>query len=492
MKKKLQKIPFFLFLSPIFIILHIEKEYHQLISYQFVYTEILMLFLMPLIFYSICRLLFRSHQKASLYSFFLLIPFYLLGEIKDWLKDNLQETFWQSYSFIIPFIIVLAIAAFLLLRRTKIGFEKIFLYINTALIIFILSDSILILISDFKKKDDNKSNTRPLSIDCPTCEKPDIYYLIFDSYTSGSVLKEFGYNNSIIESYLIKKGFYIIDSSRSNYNLTPFSIGSSLNMDYIPGVTGSNKHYLKDYLPAAHQVYTNNFTNLLSGNDYAIFNHSIFDIKSTPTTVKRFDIWQINSLYRQHNIFKKVFDDIGWKFPLWLRALFQNQKITYAKERDEYDSTALSHIFHSIQTTTTKPKFVYGHLLIPHSPYTFDSSGKKIVPKNFLTQVEDKKAYCQQIQHVNKVITQVIDMLFTSQKRPFAVIIQGDHGYRFFDEKEYNKEFRNFSAVYFSNQDYSHLNDSLTNVNTFRILLNTYFKQDLPVLNDHYYFLKYE
>ena len=492
MKKKLQKIPFFLLLSPIFIILHIEKEYHQLISYQFVYIEILILFLAPLIFYGICRLLFRSHQKASLYSFFLLIPFYLLGEIKDWLNDNLQGTLWQNYSFIIPVIIILAIAVFLLLRRTNTGFEKAFLYINTALIIFIVSDGVLMLISDIKKKDVTKSNARPLAIDCPTCEKPDIYYLIFDSYTSTSVLKEFGYNNSTIESYLTKKGFYIIDSSRSNYNLTPFSLGSSLNMDYIPGVTGANKQYLKDYLPAAHQVYTNNFTHFLSGNDYTIFNHSIFDLKSTPTTVKRFDIWQINSLYRQHNIFKKTFDDIGWTFPSWLRALFQDQEITYAKQRDVYDSAALADIFHSIQTITTKPKFMYGHLLVPHSPYTFDSSGKKIVPNNLLTPAEDKKAYCQQIQHVNNVMTQIIDRLFAYQKRPFAVIIQGDHGYRFFDEKEYSKEFRNFSAFYFSNQDYRYLNDSLTNVNTFRVLLNTYFKQELPALKDRFYFLKYE
>ena len=44
--------------------------------------------------------------------------------------------------------------------------------------------------------------------------------------------------------------------------------------------------------------------------------------------------------------------------------------------------------------------------------------------------------------------------------------------------------FSNLNAFYFPNKDYSRLYDSISPVNTFRVVLNTYFNAQLPLLKD--------
>jgi len=74
--------------------------------------------------------------------------------------------------------------------------------------------------------------------------KPDVYYIILDAFASHDTLKEFGgYDNSEFLDYLKSKGFYVVEKACSNYDRTPFSISSSLNMQYIdqvPRALGEN------------------------------------------------------------------------------------------------------------------------------------------------------------------------------------------------------------------------------------------------------------
>ena len=63
--------------------------------------------------------------------------------------------------------------------------------------------------------------------------KPDIYYIILDSYTRADVLQEcFSYDNSEFLDQLRGLGFYVADKSRTNFTITDLSLASSLNMDY--------------------------------------------------------------------------------------------------------------------------------------------------------------------------------------------------------------------------------------------------------------------
>lgn len=488
LKRILKKYPFFLVLLPVFILTHIEREYHGLIDYSLVYDEILFLLAIPPVVYGFSWLLTRSHRKAGILSLAILLVYYFFGETKDTLKASWPGTIWQSYTFLLIVFLVALIVVAILIIKNKWQFNKTYLFVNTVLILFVVFDLGTVLWDSV-----NKKTTANQVFDWSSdSTKPDIYYFIFDSYTASQFLQEkFGYDNSAIDTALTKKGFRIVPHSHSNYNLTPFSLGSTFHLEYLVDADTTQEYYLKYYLPGVRKVYENPLFPTLHQLGYDIYNHSIFDVSSYPSSVSSFDIWELNSIYQQHNLWKKMERDIGWRFPQWLginrRTIYQ-----YAADRDHHDSIALQHIYETIKKQSGKPKFVYGHLFIPHSPYTFDSAGNKIAPIGIMPPEEDMKAYTQQIAYVNTIITKLVDEILAASNKPVAIIIQGDHGYRFFDKGKNQWEFPNFNAFYFSNGDYRLLHDSISNVNTFRVVANTFFKQQYPLLQGNRYFLQYK
>lgn len=490
MKRILEKYPAFLFLLPLFIVLHVEKENHELIVYRFVYGEIIFLFAAPVVAFGIAYLFTRSVRKAGLAGALLLAIFYFFGEIKDTLKWHFPNSIWQSYTLLLPLFLVLLTAVIIFVRRSSSKFYRAYLFLNTLLLLFIVADLVSLFIMDRRKE---KVNTPVITGNCNDCVKPDIYYLVFDSYTSSSALqKYFHHDNSAIDSALTAKGFRIIRHSTSNYNLTPFSISSEFSFNYLPGIDTSKEFFMRRYLPAIMKVYHSPLLPTMDKLGYTIYNHSIFNFDAYPSTVPAFDMWKQHLLYQQYNLLKKLDRDIGWQFPNLPHLINRKTLYAYAANRDRHDSITLAQLKQTIARQDPKPKFVYAHMLIPHSPYTFDSTGKKIPPIPLLAPSKDQQAYVGQIAHVNNVMVQLVDAIFQSEKRPFIIIVQGDHGYRFFNMQKNMLEFPNFNAFYFYNGDYRMLHDSLTNINTFPVIFNTFFRQQLPIREDHHYFLKYK
>ncbi len=63
---------------------------------------------------------------------------------------------------------------------------------------------------------------------------PDVYYIILDAYGRADRLKQFyGYDNTPFLDALRKRGFYIAQNSRANYDQTCLCLPSSLNMNYL-------------------------------------------------------------------------------------------------------------------------------------------------------------------------------------------------------------------------------------------------------------------
>jgi hypothetical protein len=358
------------------------------------------------------------------------------------------------------------------------------------LLLFVIIDSVNIALDYSTSSYSKKETTESL---CIECEKPDIYYIIFDSYTSSGLLKtEFGYDNSSIDNYLKETGFRIITDSRCNYNLTPFSISSIFNMKYLDNADTSNILRLKDYLPAVDRVYYTRLFPTLTKQGYRIYNHSTFNFEGHRSTVPPFDLWKIKNIYQQFNIIKKTHNETGWHFPSWLN-IHIGKKENYINNRDRHDSIALKHLYQTIaDTASPQPKFVYTHFFLPHSPYSYDSLGNKIRLAYNLSPEEDKQAYVQQLVYVNRIMKEIVEAIKTQSKKNTVIIIQGDHGYRFFDLAKKADEFPNFNAIYFPDRNYDLLYDSMSGVNTFRVVFNTFFKQNDPMLPTQTYFLRYK
>jgi hypothetical protein len=93
---------------------------------------------------------------------------------------------------------------------------------------------------------------------------------------------------------------------------------------------------------------------------------------------------------------------------------------------------------------------------------------------------------------VNKKLREVVDGLLTGQDNPPVIIIQGDHGSGFLgdapDEDAYREKMGILNAYHLPNGGNDLLYESITPVNTFRVVFNHYFGQDFGLLDDTSHF----
>jgi hypothetical protein len=497
LKNIFKRYPLFLLTIPLFIVVHIEQQYYHLIQYRFVYREIIYLFIPPVIVILLGYLIFRHLGKAGIFSFTLLLIYYFFGDLKDWLHALASKSIIFSYAVLLPLLVVFIVVCCMLLKTSSSSFKRTILFINTAFILFIAGDLLMPLINPATQNKDRGDQHKTISHNykpCDTCSKPDIYYILFDAYTSSAVLQsDFGYHNNI-DSFLQSKQFFVVDRSRSNYNLTPFSISSCFNLQYLPGLNVSQDFYMDGYMPGVQSVYKSELIPILEKEGYDIVNHSIFTIEGHPPVTPVYDVWDVDHLYSYHNIFRKIDEDIGWSIRRRFPAItWKWHGKDYVEQRDDHLEKTLTAFRQTIQTTPARPRFVYTHFVLPHAPYNYDTSGKKTNQGYYyLTIPQKQQAYVLQVAYANKLMREFVETIFSHSSRPLVIVIQGDHGFRFGNGPKKDLEFPNLNALYFSNGDYRLLNDSMTNVNTFRVVFNTFFHQQFPLLKDTSYFLNYK
>src|SRR5258708_32731004 len=93
--------------------------------------------------------------------------------------------------------------------------------------------------------------------------------------------------------------------------------------------------------------------------------------------------------------------------------------------------------------------------------------------------------YLGQVVYSYQLMLQLGGKILHSSNGSALIVVQGDHGYRFLEgPQKMNQQFDIFSAFYFPNKDYALLTDSTRSVNTFRIVFDSQFGADLPLLKD--------
>jgi hypothetical protein len=134
-------------------------------------------------------------------------------------------------------------------------------------------------------------------------------------------------------------------------------------------------------------------------------------------------------------------------------------------------------------TLDKKPKFIYAHIMMPHPPYYFDAEGNR-TDFSYSNDGKNMHKYLEQLKYTNKLLMETVSSILNSAKQPPVIIVQSDHGFRSYEG--YDKleiEHSTLSCFYFPDKDYSMLNDSLKTINTFRIIFNKYFNQNLKLIN---------
>ncbi len=322
---------------------------------------------------------------------------------------------------------------------------------------------------------------------------PDIYYIILDEYADADILMKYlDYDNQEFISFLEEKGFNVASESYSNYMSTIMSIPSTLNMDYIHlniekfGFSSFNTPTEK-FLASNSQVMKH-----LKSKGYSIIN---INSGIHPTDSKGLADYFLC-------------DGKGASDSEFLPLLFHTSMLN-PLNLQFFGSAIREHtlcIFESLtnlDNISEKPKFVFSHIRLPHAPYVFGPNGEPKITGSFLSSpvlVWNAEGYINQLQFANKKMKVVVEKLL-DVKDPPIIIILSDHGIRHgkkTDAVDLNlwknpprelieKRFNNFKAYYFPDKTRNFLLENTTNVNTFRIIFNSYFNDNFEILDDKIY-----
>jgi hypothetical protein len=330
----------------------------------------------------------------------------------------------------------------------------------------------------------------------PQGERPDIYYIIVDAYGRADSLRTFyDYDNSDFLKALESRGFYIPKRSSSNYDQTTLCLASALNMNYLqePTDLSNAREDLHAPIPQRRMIDENRVVDHLRKYGY-----------------KFVSIWAGIEETRILTADVVLNDDTK-------RSTFENESMgltalesTPEAQRGRYDEHRgkILGAFTCLEGVARResPKFVLTHILAPHPPFVLGSDGEALYPKGpmgladaswlmkTLTPAEYRKGYIGQLQYVNRRVLGAIDrILRLSKKRPI-IILQGDHGSRMtldwesLEKTDVRETFSIMNAYFVPDQVRKDLYDTITPVNTFRIILTNLFGAAMAQLPDKTYY----
>ena len=489
-KKSLILHPFLLSIFPIIFLL---SNNIQLLSLQDVVFPIFLILGFVFILWIFLGKLIKNKIKSGLIISLGLVLFFSYGHVYNLVVGiPIGDLHVGNKILLFPFIIsfILGISFFLKTKRNLTNATTIVNGISIVLIVISLGNIVTYGLNDnffFGETDEKLSNN--ISIINSDVIAPNIYYIILDEYVGSKILDEFfDYDNHELIAELSKKGFFIASDSHSNYPLTFQSLASSLNMEYINYVSNELGVNSKDRHVLFQMIKNNKVMANLKSYGYTIYN---FDSGWGPTA--SLDIADSN-LCR-----KNLFD--SELIMTLIRTSILNP--VYVKLFENNHREKILCIFSElpeIQQKSDTPFFVFAHIFLPHSPYVFGPNGESITPETLALNSDwkDTEGYLNQVKFADKKIIEVVDKILSQSDSPPIIIIQGDHGIGFgldwanpTDEQIKNR-LSIFNAYFFPPNNEILVYDTITPVNSFRLIFNSYFDSNFEILEDRMYFTNYE
>jgi hypothetical protein len=321
----------------------------------------------------------------------------------------------------------------------------------------------------------------------PSTAGPDIYWFVFDRYPSATSARlAYGIENPIFDE-LRTRGFYIADASHANYQRTSASLQATFSAEFLNGRGHADIFGPTDRSAAFSRVQNSNIARFLKSRGY-FYVHVGSDFSGTRSSV----LADVNHAFDNRTDFDAAFVDstalpgilrrTGLSGPRWARRYaWTTWEVNLLANLPPYPS----------------PKFVFGHLLLPHTPYIFTADGSFVSDEANRDRPRTKQ-FTEQLTFTNARMLAIIDDLLAVPEtlRP-VIIVQADEGpYPSYLEdqtrhdwttatlEEREIKFGILNAWYVPGGRDIGLYPEITPVNTFRVLFNAYFDTDLPILPD--------
>jgi hypothetical protein len=136
----------------------------------------------------------------------------------------------------------------------------------------------------------------------------------------------------------------------------------------------------------------------------------------------------------------------------------------------------------------SSPRFVFVHLMIPHTPFMFDEDGQ-LIPAAYH---QNWNYYLGNYKYATKVAMQLVDNILAASdpERPPVIILQSDHGARNSDKpravnlENFPEEYKTniFFALHMPGYDTTQIPQDVNPINTFPIVFNYLFGDGIPLI----------
>ncbi len=327
----------------------------------------------------------------------------------------------------------------------------------------------------------------------------DIYFILLDGYSRADILlDEYNFDNQEFISALKERGFYVAECSSSNYFWTSLSLGSTFNMDYIPPIGEKFLENGLNWRDFAIYLGINSVTETLKNMGYKTVtfdtaypwmrvtepDYYISPGKKTPFyayllgNTNEFEnlFMDMTLLVRKDTILNLLF---GITIDSSSFALMEdpykglNSKTENIGEQ-KYMYDIFKYNLDQLDDIALLPgkKFVYAHIMSVHKPFLFSRDGE-------FEPNQTNEGYINSTLYTNQVILDAIDQIIANTNPKPIIILQSDHS-----RKGSENMFGILNGYYFPDADTTSLYPSISPINSFRVIFNTYFGGNLPLLED--------
>jgi len=336
------------------------------------------------------------------------------------------------------------------------------------------------------------------SVKLDTSNRPDIFYVILDGYGRSDALKRvIGFSNDWFIKGLEDRGFFVAKEGHSNYCQTELSLSSSLNMNYLPEILPNLDPSWEDRKILDRLIDKNGVASYLRRIGYRYEAMTTGFPSVHPASA---DLWQNDA--KGISLFAGVVlgeTPLPASSGLAYMSQFVSRRLMIQAALENIGAAAVG---------GTQPRFVFAHILAPHPPFVFGPNGEPIRParmgytyvdgnhffQNGGTPEEYKKGYAGQATYLSNKVLALVDQILKSSPRPPIIIFQGDHGSKLrldqedADKTDVNECFPNLNAYLVPAQVRAKLYDSITPVNSFRMIFDGLFGDKMPQLPDKSYY----
>jgi hypothetical protein len=435
------------------------------------------------VWFSLSRLM-KSARSSGVIVTTMIVWFFLYSSASDLTYTVLHSLFSfgikQRY-FLLLWIALLPVLFFFFSGKKKLGNRSFSIFLNVTmlvLVIFSLAQVSWNKAAVLTSEAPEQKSIPAAGTDIYSGNERDIYFLVLDAYARADILRDFfGFDNRPFLDSLKRRGFFVCTKSRSNYPYTELSIRSSLNMRYLGDTENVDKVYYAQDNAVANHLRPRGYT--------------VVSVTAGTKGIKDADVY-INT-DRHHDMSLQFFGALLQLSILKHAIVYLGIDLPFSGWRQQ-----VSEAFGNLADISRKPykKFVYMHIVCPHHPFIFRPDGKPVSLIQSLT-LGRPALYTGQIEYMNTCALRAVDGILANASRPPVIILAADHGNEeiapasIFDTSFIRQRFSNLTTVFLPGHDSCIVYDSITPVNIFRRIINTYTDGNFPPLPDESIMTRY-